>query len=334
MRTPLRRGPRRRTRPTDPQHPSDTRWKRRVRGVLQHLKATGRADRLAPGAWALRGSRHRPEQLLLICQHSGTRVELHLADAHDLLDTLTDVDLICADPPYALARDTTAATSAYNRDASRVVGGYVEIPPEDYLAFTEHWIQAAARALRPGGQLATITGPSITHRVHTAAEDAGLTFVSKIAVYRPFAVYSTRRPAFAHYDLLILCRGPQQQPARVWNPPPQSPRGRTGHLYAQDWWPDIALEHRPGQLRYDNSLPLGLVRRIVRCLTRDPQPDQPRDTVTDPFLGGGTSAIAAFLEGRHFIGADRNPNALRFTAARLRTEHLLPALRQPRLFTP
>ena len=51
--------------PTDT-HPTDTVWKRRVRGALQALKAAGRATRVERGVWALRGTRERPDRLMLI----------------------------------------------------------------------------------------------------------------------------------------------------------------------------------------------------------------------------------------------------------------------------
>ncbi len=41
------------------------------------------------------------------------------------------------------------------------------------------------------------------------------------------------------------------------------------------------------------------------------------DLICDPFLGGGTTAVAAVLNGRRFVGCDVDPAALRKTEARL-----------------
>jgi hypothetical protein len=77
--------------------------------------------------------------------------------------------------------------------------------------------------------------------------------------------------------------------------------------------------------RYDNSLPLPLVLRLVTSFSGL------GEHVVDPFLGGGTTAVACWRTGRRFTGGDLNPNALRFSAARLLAEHAWPDDRQPAL---
>lgn len=45
---------------------------------------------------------------------------------------------------------------------------------------------------------------------------------------------------------------------------------------------------------------------------------EPGELVCDPFLGGGTTAVAAQQEGRRFIGSDVDPGAVQVTLERLR----------------
>jgi hypothetical protein len=77
--------------------------------------------------------------------------------------------------------------------------------------------------------------------------------------------------------------------------------------------------------RYDNSLPLPLVLRLVTSFSDH------GEHVVDPFLGGGTTAVACWRTGRRFTGGDLNPHAFRFSAARLLAEHAWPDDRQPAL---
>ncbi len=44
---------------------------------------------------------------------------------------------------------------------------------------------------------------------------------------------------------------------------------------------------------------------------------EPGQIILDPFLGGGTTAVVALAMGRSFIGADRDPEAIRITSERL-----------------
>lgn len=52
-------------------------------------------------------------------------------------------------------------------------------------------------------------------------------------------------------------------------------------------------------------------RQLVRAVT------SPGGTVCDPFLGGGTTAVAAAAEARRFVGADIEPRWIETTRARL-----------------
>jgi site-specific DNA-methyltransferase (adenine-specific) len=75
-------------------------------------------------------------------------------------------------------------------------------------------------------------------------------------------------------------------------------------LSQQEWveWGSRAVWHMASVRANDNheaKFPLELPRRVIRLLT------DPGDTVIDCFVGSGTSAVAALLEGRHFIGIDK-----------------------------
>ena len=48
------------------------------------------------------------------------------------------------------------------------------------------------------------------------------------------------------------------------------------------------------------------------------QSSQPGDVVADPFMGSGSVGVAALKLGRRFIGTDLNPEAVRWSAERLR----------------
>ena len=247
-----------------------------------------------------------------------------------LLATLDEpVDLVLCDPPYALERGTSASSDqrTYRRDHGKVIGGYVDVPVEEYEQFTHAWVEAAAAALRPGGQLAAITGPQQAAIVQCAGAAHGLTWVSSIAARREFALYTTRRPACAHWTITVMCSGRLHSPRRVFNTPRDLPKARSGGDYPLDWWEENERSDRPGLLRYDNSLPRRMVRRIIEALTNR------RELVIDPCVGGGTTAIEARALSRRFIGGDVNPDAVRFTAARLLSEHAWREEHEPTLFS-
>ncbi|MEV4212617.1 site-specific DNA-methyltransferase [Micromonospora sp. NPDC049662] len=304
-------------------------YKRRIRSALQSLRRQGRArqDDDQRAAWLIQGTTVRPRRALLLWLPGDPgQAELVLGAAATVLAQADEpIDLIVADPPYALGRGDhrTAYRRTYGRDHAQVLGGYVDVDPAEYADWTAEWIAAAGAALRPGGYLAVVTGAQQAARVQVAAEDiAGLTYVNSIAVRRPFGLYSTRRYVHAHHRVTLMTRGPLDSPQRFFDRPAEMPRGRTGQIYAVDVWADIPDERRPGLLRYDNALHPALVSRLVRSTTRR------GELVCDPFLGSGTTLVACLTEGRRFLGADLNPEALRFAMGRVLAE-VIPVLRPP-----
>ncbi len=99
----------------------------------------------------------------------------------------------------------------------------------------------------------------------------------------------------------------------------EAPKGATP-LYPGEVVTDSALsvpkptaKERPivDGVSHPTVKPLALMRVLIRAVTREGQ------TVLDPFLGSGTTAEAALLEGRHVIGCERNAEFSRLIAARL-----------------
>lgn len=58
--------------------------------------------------------------------------------------------------------------------------------------------------------------------------------------------------------------------------------------------------------------PVELMRHFIRLHTRR------GETVLDPFMGAGTTAEAALLEGRHFIGIELDPEYFKLARRRIR----------------
>ena len=56
---------------------------------------------------------------------------------------------------------------------------------------------------------------------------------------------------------------------------------------------------------------VGPARHYIAALT------EPGALVVDPFLGSGSTALAAIAEGRRFVGCDIDPKAVRATKVRL-----------------
>jgi site-specific DNA-methyltransferase (adenine-specific) len=81
-------------------------------------------------------------------------------------------------------------------------------------------------------------------------------------------------------------------------------------LTPAEWaaWGSRAVWHIPSvraNSDHEAKFPLELPRRLIRLLT------SPGDLVLDCFVGSGTSAVAAILEGRAYIGMDKEGRYVR-----------------------
>ena len=93
---------------------------------------------------------------------------------------------------------------------------------------------------------------------------------------------------------------------------------KDGGHYAQDEWsrknmgnkPDA--ERKPVQNHHPTVKPLALMRYLAR-LTKTPT----GGVVLDPFMGSGTTGMAAVLEGRDFIGIELNAEYLEIAERRI-----------------
>jgi hypothetical protein len=311
----------------------EPKFQRRLRTAVYERHRLGQPGlhRLEGARWLVEepfdpefGGPRVPRRMLLVwLPRNWAEAGLVLGEAAAILAACPEpIDLVVADPPWGLHRDRPQDSAYRNherRNGALVVPGYVDVDPADYAAFTRDWIQEAARAMRRGGYLAVVTGPEQAARVQLAAQDyAGLTYVNSIP-YERNGLPTTRRLAHAHGVVSLLTKGPLRNPGRVFHPPAGSPRGRNGGVYAVDVWGDIPLLRRPGLLRYDNALHPALIRRIVSMTTDEGH------LVVDPHNGGGTTLEVCLQTRRRFFGGDINPNALRYTAARMLTE-VMPAI--------
>jgi len=230
---------------------------------------------------------------------------LYLADCRDILGTLPKVDALISSPPYNCGKDYGTASDA------------LSIPEYQELLLSCIFEAEADRlCVNVGNYIG-----SRSDRVRTADVLAG---PSK---------------GWPLVDEIIWDKGPANGAA--WGNYPTSPRIRAQHemvyVYGdkplasdsgiswQEWsrlttsiWriaASVSLAEHPAQM------PVALADRLIRLYT------PVSGLVLDPFMGSGTTGIAAVNNGRRFIGIEVDPGHFD-TACR----RIADAYRQPRLF--
>lgn len=284
-------------------------------GALQRLLAANEA------------SRHRPWPAPFDVTHH----TLHLGDARDLSWIADEsVHLVVTSPPYWTLKQ-------YKRDRPGQMGDIEDY--ERFLAELDRVWRECARVLVGGGRICCVVGdvciprrkggrhfvmplhadiqvrarrlgldcltPILWHKIAngmTEAEGNGAGFYGK--PYQPGAVVKND----VEY-ILFLRKGGAYRTSN----PAQKALSMLSKREMQAWLRSIWTDLRGASTRdgHPAPYPVDLAERLIRLFSFA------GDTVLDPFVGTGTTALAALHVGRHSIGNEIEPAYLRIAATRL-----------------
>lgn len=105
---------------------------------------------------------------------------------------------------------------------------------------------------------------------------------------------------------------PARTPAAAPPAPGHGLDGRTWTRYSISIWSDLARTPEERALPHPATFPLALAERLIAVLTRDWD-----DLVVDPFVGSGTTVLAAARLGRPALGLDVNARYVELARRRL-----------------
>lgn len=237
------------------------------------------------------------------------------------------IDLIITDPPYGIHGDRLH--QHYNRQEDRVVGGYVEVPADEYGAFSLAWIREAERILRPGGSLYIVSGYTNLYHILHALRQTSLQEVNHIIWRYNFGVFTRRKYVSSHYHILFY-----EKPGgvRTFNAEARygfgekgSEGGSLNYQDREDVW-QINRRYQPGRIRNKNELPLALVIKMIQYSSNE------GDLICDLFLGGFSTAKAAIGLNREVVGFEISAEIFGVKVGEMESVQpgsLLPSLRTP-----
>jgi len=223
------------------------------------------------------------------------------------------VDLVIADPPYGLGKD-------YGND-SDCLGA------TEYLAWSRRWIDAVVPKLRANGSLYVFLTWQHSPEVFSYLK-THLAMVNEIIWDRrvPSMGGSTRKFSSVHDNIgfFVKSRDYYFDVDAVRIPyDAVTKKARTRSIFVgkkwleagynpKDVWSVSRLHRQHGEREnHPTQKPLEIVERMV--LASCPE----AGTVLDPFMGSGTSAVAAARHGRRFVGFELNPDYFRIVEKRV-----------------
>ncbi|MEO8838603.1 MAG: site-specific DNA-methyltransferase [Herbaspirillum sp.] len=223
------------------------------------------------------------------------------------------IDLLIADPPYRLGKD-------YGNDSDKMASA-------DYLAWMQRWIDVALPKLKPNGSLYIFLTWRHAPEIFVMLK-ARMTMLNEIIWDRrvPSMGGGTRRYSSVHDTIGFFAKSHEHyfdlDAIRIpYDEKTKKARSRSIFVGAKwlelgynpkDVW-SVSRLHREHRERADHPTqkPLEIIERMVRASC------PAGGVVLDPFLGSGTSAVAAKRCGRDFVGFELNPDYCAMTRQRL-----------------
>lgn len=241
------------------------------------------------------------------------QVTLHNGDCIDLLRRLPDesVDLVITSPPYCIGK-------AY------------EDPHNDIKTFrTQHTniFDELYRVVKPGGSVCWQVGYHISDKgvipldcivydIFTSlSEDREYLFILRNRIIWTFGhgLNSTKRFSGRHETIMWFTKGeqtifnlddvrvPQKYPGKRSYKGPNKGKlsGNPLGKNPSDVWdiPNVKALHIE-KTEHPCQFPVAIPQRLIKALT------EPGALILDPFMGSGTTGVAALIEGRRFAGAE------------------------------
>lgn len=225
------------------------------------------------------------------------------------------IDMTFADPPFNL---------------NKKYGNYKDKKAtDDYIKWCEQWLTEMVRITKSTGSIFVHNIPKwlIYYANH----------LNKIAIFKHWIAWDSMSTPLgktllpAHYGILFYTKAPKGFKFHELRSPHKKCRtcgemikdygGKKSQIHPHgtllsDVWADIhRIRHNTRRDAHPCQLPEPLLERLILMTTNE------NDVVLDPFIGAGTTALAAKRLGRNYIGIDIDPKYKKIVADKLQKVH-------------
>ena len=266
------------------------------------------------------------DKLALSDKHAG--VFLCEGDSLAALDRIIErhpdgvFDAIFADPPYFLSNGGMTCKSGRMAkvdkgawDKSRGAEGNHE--------FNREWLRRCQQALKPDGTIWVSGTQHVIFSVGFALQQLGFKLLNNIAWEKPNPPPNLSCRYFTHSTETILWAAKNERSKHVFQYAAMR-EANGGRQMKSVWRIKAPSGAEKSHGRHPTQKPLELLERCLLASTN------PGDLVCDPFLGSGTTGVAAVRHGRRFVGIEMNAGYLETARKRVLDETCKTGSRFPR----
>jgi len=254
----------------------------------------------------------------LIYANTERRLWLYQGNCLELLDAYAakyhegHFDAIFADPPYFLSN---GGITCHAGKMVRVDKGDWDKSrgPELNHEFNVEWLRRCQRVLKPNGTIWVSGTLHVIHSIGYAMQQLGYRILNEITWEKPNPPPNLGCRCFTHSTETVLWAAKTKKSKHTFNY--KLMRQINGGKQMKTVWrmPSPSKEEKAFG-KHPTQKPVTLVERCLLASTRE------GDLVLDPFLGGGTTAVAALRIKRGCVGIELDEAHAKLSAQRIQAE--------------
>jgi site-specific DNA-methyltransferase (adenine-specific) len=204
-------------------------------------------------------------------------------------------DMIFADPPYFLSN---GGITCHAGKMVKVDKGAWDKSrgPELNHEFNTEWLKRCQKVLKPNGTIWVTGTHHVIFSVGYAMQQLGFKILNDIAWEKPNPPPNLSCRYFTHSTETVLWAAKSEKSKHVFNY--KAMKAVTGKQMKTVWTMSAPGKGEKTFGKHPTQKPVALAERCVLAATRE------GDLVLDPFLGGGTTAVACARTYRQFVGVE------------------------------
>ena len=238
-----------------------------------------------------------------------TKLLLIKGDALEVLKYVPSatIDLVITDPPYNIAEGAVPIyDTRYPKGKRRKIGLEAEwdkFTDEEFLRMMYKFIDEVYRILKPSGTFICFTSDRYLSYLRTYIRRKGMVYRQTCVWIKGNPVPQMRKVKFMHAtELFFLVHKEKGHDNFRWE------LGQHPNVF---YHPIVAGKERTG---HPTQKPLWLFEELIKYSTRE------GDLILDPFLGSGTTLVAARNLNRNAIGIEINDDYINMAKRRVAPE--------------
>jgi len=251
-------------------------------------------------------------------------------DCLDILKNIPDKSIDCCitDPPYNISgydnkkeigwlksNKTWKEEKSYNKINEK----WDKFSDSEYEMFTINWLSEIKRIIKPNGNIAIFGSYHNIFKIGYILESLDLKLINSIVWYKRNAFPNiTQRMFCESTEYIIWATNNNKKNAKNWTFNYKKMKELNGGIQMRNMFdiPSTKLSEKKFG-KHPSQKPMELLNKLVLAFTNED------DIIIDPFLGSGTTALAAKQNKRNFTGVEIELDYIKIAEKRLNDEKII-----------